>query len=154
MKHSEKTSAQWNIAKSSQLLISSSANLDCANILIISKDFMKCLFEVWRERPKRASPVGARTMGLVRTCAHRWQISDTRVAKLKSHRHCGPGHEKIKLANPILASYSRHHAATPNRSEFNRKGWQLCLFCATIWKVIKSAANSWFHFVLLRFYDR
>ena len=46
-----------------------------------------------------------------------------------------PEHEKIKLANP-------DHAAASDRSEFNRKGWQLCLFCATIWKVIKSAANS------------
>ena len=40
---------------------------------------------------------------------------------------------------------------TADAAELTR---QLCLFCATIWRVIKSAANSWFHFVLLRFYDR
>ena len=56
-------------------------------------------------------------------------------------------HEKIKLANPI-----------PSRNLITGRAgaspwWQLCLFCATIWKVIKSAANSWFHFVLLFFYD-
>ena len=74
---------------------------------------MKCLFEVGDPSEHHglfvrvagvSSDLGSQTMGLVRTCAHSRQISATRVAKLKSHRHCGPGHEKIKLANPILAS--------------------------------------------------
>ena len=104
-----------NIAKSLQILIS--VNLDCANIVIISKRIHKML--VWsRRRPKRASPVlcvrarvsadlGSWTMGLVRTCAHPLANISHEGCEIKIPSPLWPEHEKIKLANPVLDARDR-----------------------------------------------